>query len=105
MSSIRRHQHSPKQSRPCTPGLLVRLIIYGMSAMDRKIPSTTALKHWYVARWPPLAWLETVIKLAALVTALVTFTDTLFDGSFDFPRGTPLVQFLILVVPYPQKTP
>ncbi len=23
-------------------------------------------KRWHVASWPPLAWLETVIKLAAL---------------------------------------
>jgi hypothetical protein len=66
--------------------------------MDRKIPSMTASKHWYIAQWPPLAWLETVIKLTALVTAIVAFIDTLSDGSFDFPRGTPLVQFLILVV-------
>ena len=69
-----------------------------MTAMDRKISSTTASKHWYIAQWPPLAWLETVIKLTALVTAIVAFIDTLSDGSFDFPRGTPLVQFLILVV-------
>jgi hypothetical protein len=66
--------------------------------MDNNIPSTAVSKHWYVAQWSPLAWLETVLKLAALMTAIVTFIDTLTGSTFDFPSGTPLVQFLILVI-------
>ena len=30
------------------------------------------VKRWHVDAWPPLAWLETVIKLIALGIGLVT---------------------------------
>jgi hypothetical protein len=68
-----------------------------MRAMDNNTPRMTGSKRWYVAQWPPLAWLETVIKLAGLIIAIVAFIDTLDARSFDFPSGAQLVQWLILV--------
>jgi hypothetical protein len=49
-----------------------------------------------VAGWPPLAWLETAVKLVALamgVTALVRATST---GLFWLPGGARLAQLIIL---------
>jgi len=53
-------------------------------------------KHWHVASWPPLAWLETVVKLAALILGLVALVQTLAGGMFAWPGGLRLAQFIIL---------
>jgi len=62
-------------------------------------PSTTApRKHWYVAHWPPLAWLETVIKLAALAIGIGAFAKAVSAGGFALPDGARLAQLIILAV-------
>lgn len=45
--------------------------------------------RWYVATWPPLAWLETVIKLAALVLGFIALARALSGGVFWLPGGLP----------------
>ncbi len=53
---------------------------------------------WHVAKWPPLAWLETAIKLIALGIGVGTAVSALNSGTFSFPSGVRLVQLIILVV-------
>jgi hypothetical protein len=58
----------------------------------------TTAKSWHVAKWPPLAWLETGLKLVALIIGVGTAVSALSSGTFSFPSGIRLVQFIILVV-------
>ena len=51
---------------------------------------------WHVAKWSTLAWLETIIKSAALLIAITAFVNTLSSGIFEFPSGIRLVQSVVL---------
>jgi len=51
-------------------------------------------KNWYVARWPFLAWLETVIKLVALGIGIAAFVRSVSLGGLMLPVGIQLVQFI-----------
>jgi hypothetical protein len=51
-----------------------------------------------VADWPPLAWLETVIKLAAIVVGVVALVQALSGGALGLPGGARLAQLIILAV-------
>lgn len=55
-------------------------------------------KTWHVAKWHPLAWLETAVKLVALGVGVGTAVATLADPTFAFPTGLRLVQFILLVL-------
>jgi hypothetical protein len=55
-----------------------------------------ANRRWHVAPWPPLAWLETVIKLAAIVVGIVAFVQALSRGVFGLPGGIRLAQVVVL---------
>ena len=55
-------------------------------------------QKWHVAHWPPLAWLETGIKLVALGIGVGTAVAALTAPNFALPNGLRLVQFVILVV-------
>ncbi|MGD2206275.1 MAG: hypothetical protein PVH17_05805 [Anaerolineae bacterium] len=55
-----------------------------------------ATKSWHLASWPPLAWLETVIKLAALVLGIVALLQALSIGTLVLPGGLRLAQLIIL---------
>ncbi len=55
-------------------------------------------KLWYIAQWPPLAWLETAIKLAALVIGIGALLSTLGGGRLTLPAGSQLAQLIILAV-------
>ncbi len=59
---------------------------------------TAPQKHWHVDRWPPLAWLETVIKLAALAIGIGAFVKAVTVGDFAVPDGARLAQFIVLIV-------
>jgi hypothetical protein len=59
-------------------------------------PQEITGKKWHVASWPPLAWLETVIKLIALILGIVALVQTLADGVFALPAGLRLAQFIVL---------
>jgi hypothetical protein len=50
-----------------------------------------------VANWPMLAWLETVVKLAAVVVGITALIETTLDGSFDIPTDGRLVQFVVMI--------
>ncbi len=63
-------------------------------------------KRWHVAPWPPLAWLETVIKVAALVVGVIALVQALSTGVRWLPGGLPgwspgglrLAQLIILAL-------
>ena len=46
-----------------------------------------APRSWHVARWPLLAWLETIIKLAALAVGIAAGANALSAGNIAFPAG------------------
>lgn len=55
-------------------------------------------KTWHITRWPALAWLETIIKLAALVIGIAAGLNALAGSSLAFPQGIQLAQFSILAI-------
>jgi len=55
-------------------------------------------RKWHIARWPALAWLETIIKLAALIIGLTVGANALSAANLAFPTGLALVQFIILII-------
>jgi hypothetical protein len=57
-----------------------------------------AARRWHVARWPPLAWLETAIKLAAIFLGIVAGVQALSGGTLAIPAGLRLAQLIILAL-------
>ena len=55
-------------------------------------------KSWHVAKWPPLAWLETLIKLVALGIGMGTAVSALANPNFALPTGPRLAQFVLLII-------
>jgi len=53
---------------------------------------------WHIAKWPPLAWLETILKLVALIIGISAGVTALAVGEFVLPTGTRLAQFVILII-------
>jgi hypothetical protein len=61
------------------------------------MPETAPNPKWLLARWSGLAWLETVVKLAALSCAMVALIRT--SGTTpSFPSDLALVQWITLLV-------
>jgi hypothetical protein len=58
--------------------------------------SSSSARRWHVAHWPPLAWLETAIKLAAIAVGLIAFVQALSAGGFGLPGGLRLAQLAVL---------
>jgi hypothetical protein len=50
---------------------------------------------WHVAKWSTLAWIETIVKAIAILIGVVALVNS-FHGSFEFPTGSRLVQFIVL---------
>ncbi len=59
--------------------------------------SPIVAKRWHVARWPSLAWLETVIKLVALGAA-IWGAIAAFSGEFGWPGGVRLAQLVVMAL-------
>ena len=59
---------------------------------------TNPAVKWHIAKWPALAWLETIIKLVALIIGISAGMNALVGGEFAFPTGAKLVQFIILII-------
>jgi hypothetical protein len=59
---------------------------------------TEASKRWHVAQWHPLAWVETAVKVAAHVIALVALGRALQRGGWTWPGGGQLAQLVVLIV-------
>ncbi len=61
--------------------------------MDR---NRSDVKGWYVADWPPLAWIETALKAVALVIGILALIQALKGNAFMLPRGFRLGQLVVL---------
>lgn len=57
-----------------------------------------AQKSWHIASWPPLAWLETVIKLIALALGISALFRAISAAGLALPSGLPLIQLIILAL-------
>jgi len=60
--------------------------------------SDSSVRRWYVAQWPPLAWLETVIKLVAIGVGVAAFVGVLSKGDWALPSGLRLAQAIVLAL-------
>lgn len=60
--------------------------------------SDPSVRRWYVAQWPPLAWLETVIKLVAIGVGVAAFIGMLSKGDWALPSGFRLAQAIVLAL-------
>lgn len=58
----------------------------------------SSTRGWHVDRWPPLAWLETAIKLVAIIIGIVALGQGLSGGTFGLPGGIWLVQWIVLML-------
>ena len=58
----------------------------------------TSQKSWHISHWPPLAWLETIIKLIAIGLGISAMIQAFGAGSIDLPSGLELIQLAILVL-------
>lgn len=59
---------------------------------------TPAPKAWRVFPWPPLAWVETIIKLVAFGFGIAALVQALSAGTFGLPGDLHLVQLIVLFV-------
>ena len=55
-------------------------------------------KGWHVVSWPPLAWVETAIKLAAIAIGIAALVQALSGGTLGLPSDIRLVQWIVLVI-------
>jgi hypothetical protein len=55
-------------------------------------------KHWRVAAWPPLAWLETFVKLIALAAGIAAGFRALAGPALDLPADLRWAQLIVLGV-------
>ena len=53
-------------------------------------------ENWHITQWPPLAWLETILKLVAIGIGIAALIEALDEGSFKLSVGLSLVQFILL---------
>jgi hypothetical protein len=60
--------------------------------------SSSSPRSWHIARWPALAWLETIIKLVALIIGISAGVSALSVANLALPAGLRLVQFIMLIV-------
>jgi len=62
------------------------------------VNNQTLKKSWHVAHWPPLAWLETIIKAIALAIAITAMLGALSAGDFAWPGGLRLAQLIVQTI-------
>jgi hypothetical protein len=61
-------------------------------------PVNTDSNRWHVAHWPPLTWLETVLKLGALAFGVLGLAAAISSGRFILPEGARLAQMVLLAL-------
>lgn len=55
-------------------------------------------RQWYFANYPALAWVETVIKAAAMVVGIVALFISLAKGSFALPAGYRFAELIVMTI-------
>jgi hypothetical protein len=56
------------------------------------------VRQWYVANYPKLAWMETVIKALAMIVGITALTMSLFKGTFALPTGVRFAELIVMAV-------
>jgi hypothetical protein len=54
--------------------------------------------RWHVATWPPLAWVETIIKGIGQIIGIWALVSSFSTGDFATPQGIRLVQTILMTV-------
>jgi len=57
---------------------------------------TDTKETWHMTQWPPLAWLETVLKLIAIGIGIAALIEALDEGDFELSVDLSLIQFILL---------
>jgi hypothetical protein len=55
-------------------------------------------RQWYFADYPALAWVETVIKAAAMVIGIAALYMSLTRGSFALPAGYRFAELVVMMI-------
>jgi hypothetical protein len=55
-------------------------------------------RQWYLANYPVLAWIETVIKTSAMVIGIMALMAGLNRGSFAVPSGVRFVELTVMTI-------
>jgi hypothetical protein len=55
-------------------------------------------RQWYVAKYPALAWIETVIKASAMVIGIAALVAALGKGAYALPTGVRLVELIVMAI-------
>jgi len=58
----------------------------------------TSQKSWHISHWPPLAWLETLIKLTAMGLGISALFRAFGAEGISLPSGLELIQLFILLL-------
>jgi hypothetical protein len=53
-------------------------------------------RQWYVAKYPALGWMETFVKLIAIVLGIMALVTSITKGSAVWPSGLRLLEFAIM---------
>lgn len=53
-------------------------------------------QKWYVATWPPLAWVETLIKAIGQLIGIIALMRAFSGEGFALPGGVRLVQTIVM---------
>jgi hypothetical protein len=59
---------------------------------------STPSKHWHIANWTGLGWLETGLKLVALAAGILALYRALTSGTFITPAGTRLIEVVLVAL-------
>lgn len=55
-------------------------------------------RQWYLAKYPALAWIETVIKASAMVIGIVALVASLGKGAYALPGGVRFIELLVMAM-------
>jgi hypothetical protein len=59
---------------------------------------TASPRQWYIASYPTLAWIETVVKAFAMVIGIAALLISLLKGSFALPTGVRLAELTVMTI-------
>jgi hypothetical protein len=72
-----------------------RIKIEGQNVMnDTAVPP----RQWYFAKYPALAWIETVIKASAMVIGILALVVALSKGAFALPTGARFAELTVMMI-------
>lgn len=55
-------------------------------------------RQWYIASYPTLAWIETVVKAFAMIIGIAALVISLLKGSFALPKDEQLAELIVMAI-------